>query len=181
MTRWVLAATAFVLAFGSNDANAARTLLADLVARPPAGSGEPAMSALALEACMRRAQELDRTGTTIDYEIAAARANVLKFGDGGIVIFLFLLIEREFRLEFFCQLFVARDLPLELNERGLIIAADHRQLRIELILQCLRPPRFRPAISKQSRANATSNSAAAASLIQINCSGRPCTIACVTI
>lgn len=54
---------------------------------------------------MRRAQELDRTGTTIDYEIAAARANVLKFGDGGIVIFLFLLIEREFRLEFFCQLF----------------------------------------------------------------------------
>ena len=71
MARWVLGATAFVLAFGSNDANAARTLLADLVARPPAGSGEPAMSALALEACMRRAQELDRTGTTIDYEIAA--------------------------------------------------------------------------------------------------------------
>ena len=61
------------------------------------------------------------------FEIAgtkAARANVLKFGDGGIVIFLFLLIEREFRLEFFCQLFVARDPPLELNERRLIIAAE---------------------------------------------------------
>ena len=71
MARWVLVATAFVLAFGFNDANAARTLLADLMARPPAGSGESAMSALALEACMRRAQELDRTGTAIDYEIAA--------------------------------------------------------------------------------------------------------------
>jgi hypothetical protein len=71
MTRWISVATAFVLAFGSNDADAARTLLADLVARPPAGSSEPAMSALALEACMARAQELDRTGTTIDYEIAA--------------------------------------------------------------------------------------------------------------
>jgi hypothetical protein len=64
-------ATAFVLAFGSNDANAARTLLTDLMARPPAESAEPAMSALALEACMRRAQELDRIGTAIDYEIAA--------------------------------------------------------------------------------------------------------------
>ena len=29
------------------------------------------MSALALEACMHRAQELDRTGTAIDYEVAA--------------------------------------------------------------------------------------------------------------
>jgi hypothetical protein len=71
MARWVLMATAFVLAFGSNDANAARTLLTDLMARPPAESAEPAMSALALEACMRRAQELDRIGTAIDYEIAA--------------------------------------------------------------------------------------------------------------
>jgi hypothetical protein len=71
MARWVLVATAFVLAFGSNHANAAKTLLTDLMARLPAGSGEPAMSALALEACMRRAQELDRTGTAIDYEIAA--------------------------------------------------------------------------------------------------------------
>lgn len=69
MARWVLVATALVLAFG--DANAAKTLLTDLMARPPAGSGESAMSALALQACMRRAQELDRTGTAIDYEIAA--------------------------------------------------------------------------------------------------------------
>jgi hypothetical protein len=49
-----------VLAFGFNDANAARTLITELMARPPAGSDAPAMSALALEACMRRAQELDR-------------------------------------------------------------------------------------------------------------------------
>jgi hypothetical protein len=70
MVRWILVATAFVLSFGFNDANAARTLVTDLMARPPAGSGAPAMSALALEACMRRAQELDRTGTAIDYEIA---------------------------------------------------------------------------------------------------------------
>ena len=71
MTRWVPIATAVVLAFVSNDANAAKTLLADLMARPPAGSREPAMSALALEACIQRAQELDRRGTAIDYEIAA--------------------------------------------------------------------------------------------------------------
>jgi hypothetical protein len=70
MVRWILVATAFVLAFGFNDANAARTLVTDLMARPPAGSGAPAMSALALEACMHRAQQLDRTGTAIDYEIA---------------------------------------------------------------------------------------------------------------
>jgi hypothetical protein len=64
-------ATAFAFAFGVIDANAARTLLTDLMARPSAGPDEPAMSALALEACMRRAQELDRTGIAIDYEIAA--------------------------------------------------------------------------------------------------------------
>jgi len=71
MNRSVLVATAFVFVFGSNEANAARTLLADLVARSPPGSGEPAMSALALEACVHRAQELDHTGAVIDYEIAA--------------------------------------------------------------------------------------------------------------
>ena len=64
-------ATAFAFAFGVIDANAARTLLTDLMARPSARPDEPAMSALALEACMRRAQELDRTGIAIDYEIAA--------------------------------------------------------------------------------------------------------------
>jgi hypothetical protein len=64
-------ALAFVLAFGATDTHAARTLLKDLMARPPAGPDEPVMSALALEACVRRAQELDRAGTAIDYEIAA--------------------------------------------------------------------------------------------------------------
>jgi hypothetical protein len=71
MVRPVLLAMMIALAFSATDANAARTLLTDLMARPPAESSEPAMSALALEACMRRAQELDRAGTAIDYEIAA--------------------------------------------------------------------------------------------------------------
>lgn len=71
MARPVLLAAAFAFAFGAIDANAARTLLKDFMARPPAGADEPAMSVLALEACLRRAQELDRTGTAIDYEIAA--------------------------------------------------------------------------------------------------------------
>ena len=71
MVRPVLLAAAFAFAFGAIDANAARTLLKDFMARPPAGADEPAMSVLALEACLRRAQELDRTGTAIDYEIAA--------------------------------------------------------------------------------------------------------------
>ena len=64
-------ATAVVLVFCAIDANAARTLLKDLMARAPAGADDPVMSELALEACVRRAQELDRTGTAIDYEIAA--------------------------------------------------------------------------------------------------------------
>lgn len=62
-------ATAVVLVFCAIDANAARTLLKDLMARAPAAID--VMSELALEACVRRAQELDRTGTAIDYEIAA--------------------------------------------------------------------------------------------------------------
>jgi hypothetical protein len=71
MARRILMATAVVLVFSAVDANAARTLLKDLMARAPAGADDPAMSELALEACVRRAQELDRTGTAIDYEIAA--------------------------------------------------------------------------------------------------------------
>jgi len=71
MARRVLIATAVVLVFCGFDANAARTLLKDLMARAPAVTDGPAMSELALEACVRRAQELDRTGTAIDYEIAA--------------------------------------------------------------------------------------------------------------
>lgn len=63
-----LIATAFA---HPDDANAARTLLADLMARPPAQAGTRSMSALALEACLRRAQELDREGIAIDYVIAA--------------------------------------------------------------------------------------------------------------
>ena len=53
------------------EATAARTLLTDLMARPPAQTGTRPMSALALEACLRRAQELDHEGIAIDYEIAA--------------------------------------------------------------------------------------------------------------
>jgi len=62
---------AFVLAFGGINANAAPTVLKDFMARPPAKTDEPVMSALALEACIHRAQELDRTGIAIDLEIAA--------------------------------------------------------------------------------------------------------------
>jgi hypothetical protein len=62
---------AFVLAFGAINANAAPTVLKDLVARPPAKTDEPVMSALALEACIHRAQELDRAGVAIDLEITA--------------------------------------------------------------------------------------------------------------
>lgn len=68
----VLIAALVAIVFGHlDDAIAARTLLADLMARPPAQVGAKPMSALALEACLRRAQELDRDGTAIDYEIAA--------------------------------------------------------------------------------------------------------------
>ena len=58
------------LALGAGEAEAARTLLADILARKPASAGEPAMSRLALEACLRRAQELDRTGIALDYRVA---------------------------------------------------------------------------------------------------------------
>jgi hypothetical protein len=68
----VLMAALIATAIGQpGEANAARTLLVDLMARPPAQAGTKPMSALALEACLRRAQELDRDGTAIDYEIAA--------------------------------------------------------------------------------------------------------------
>jgi hypothetical protein len=58
------------LVLGASEANAARPLLAELLARAPA-VGKPAMSPLALEACLRQARELNRTGTAIDNEIAA--------------------------------------------------------------------------------------------------------------
>ncbi|HZL41154.1 MAG TPA: hypothetical protein VFC45_12850 [Pseudolabrys sp.] len=58
------------LALSTGTADAARPLLSELLARPPA-AGQPAMSALALGACLRQALELDRTGVAINTEIAA--------------------------------------------------------------------------------------------------------------
>ena len=74
MTRSCLVATAALpalLVFGTSEADAARPLLAELLARAPVKAGEPAMSLLALEACLVKARELDKTGTAIDYRIAA--------------------------------------------------------------------------------------------------------------
>jgi hypothetical protein len=59
------------LILSASEANAARPLLAELLARAPAAAGQPAMSALALQTCLRLARELDRTGSAIDTEIAA--------------------------------------------------------------------------------------------------------------
>lgn len=64
-------AAAALLAAGAGGAEAARPLLAEMLARAPVAAGEPAMSALALEACLRQAHELERTGVAIDLEIAA--------------------------------------------------------------------------------------------------------------
>ena len=71
MARVFMAALIAIAIGPPGEANAARTLLADLMARPPAQTGTKPMSALALEACLRRAQELDRDGMAIDHEIAA--------------------------------------------------------------------------------------------------------------
>jgi hypothetical protein len=73
MTRSSLMAFAALTALllGASEAFAARPLLAELLARAPVAAGPPAMSALALEACLRQARELDRTGTEIDTKIAA--------------------------------------------------------------------------------------------------------------
>lgn len=65
-----LAPLVAALALAAGEAQAARTLVADLLARKPAAAGEPAMSRLALEACMRQAQELDRTGIALDDRVA---------------------------------------------------------------------------------------------------------------
>jgi hypothetical protein len=66
-----IAALPALLVFGAGEADAARQLLAELLARAPVKTGTPVMSALSLEACLRKARELDATGTAIDYEIAA--------------------------------------------------------------------------------------------------------------
>ena len=59
------------LVLTASEANAARPLLAELLARAPVEADKPAMSPLALQACLRLARELDRTGSAIDTEIAA--------------------------------------------------------------------------------------------------------------
>ena len=59
------------LFLSASEADAARPLLAELLARAPAAAGQPVMSPLALEACLHQARELDHTGTAIDTEIAA--------------------------------------------------------------------------------------------------------------
>ena len=59
------------LILSASEASAARPLLAELLARAPVDAGQPAMTSLALQVCLRLARELDRTGTAIDTEIAA--------------------------------------------------------------------------------------------------------------
>jgi hypothetical protein len=74
MTRSRLFAVAVLpalLVLPGAKAEAARVLVAELLSRPPVAAGQPAMSPLALEACLRQARALDRTGEAIDYEIAA--------------------------------------------------------------------------------------------------------------
>jgi hypothetical protein len=74
MTRsrlFAMAALPATLLFTAGETQAARALSSELLARAPVAAGKPAMSPLALEACLRQARELDRTGEAIDYEIAA--------------------------------------------------------------------------------------------------------------
>jgi hypothetical protein len=71
LNRLVFAALIATLLLCTGNAFAARTLVAELLARAPAADGQPVMSGLALEACLRRAGELDRTGITVDTEVAA--------------------------------------------------------------------------------------------------------------
>jgi hypothetical protein len=70
-TLFAVAALPAALLFGAGETQAARPLLAELLARAPVDAAKPAMSPLALEACLRLARELDRTGEAIDHEIAA--------------------------------------------------------------------------------------------------------------
>ena len=67
----MLAALPAALLCGSGKVHAAQPLLAELLARAPAAPGQPAMSALALEACLRNAGGLDKAGAAIVYESAA--------------------------------------------------------------------------------------------------------------
>ena len=47
------------LVLTASEADAARPLLAELLARAPVDAGQPVMSPLALEACLRQARELE--------------------------------------------------------------------------------------------------------------------------
>jgi hypothetical protein len=69
--RLALLTLTVALFLSASEADAARPLLAELLARAPAGAGQPVMSPLALEACLRTARKFDRTGSAIDDEIAA--------------------------------------------------------------------------------------------------------------
>ena len=65
-----LALTA-ALVFGAGDAHAARALLHELMVRVPAAeSAKPALPADKLEACMRTARDLDKTGVALDEQIS---------------------------------------------------------------------------------------------------------------
>jgi hypothetical protein len=69
--RLAIAILVATLNLGAGEAFAARALLAELLARAPAAAGQPVMSGLALEACLRQALDLDGAGETIDFEVAA--------------------------------------------------------------------------------------------------------------
>jgi hypothetical protein len=58
-------AITILLMLAAGEAMAERALLAGLLARSPAGPNDPAMSALALEACLKLATSLDRTGAKV--------------------------------------------------------------------------------------------------------------------
>lgn len=68
--RLAFAALIAALILSANEAYAARALLSELLARTPAAEGQPVMSSLALDACLRRADQLDVTGVTVDMEIS---------------------------------------------------------------------------------------------------------------
>ncbi len=68
--RLAFAALIAALYLSASEAYAARALLSELLARMPAAEGQPAMSSLALDACLRRADQLDVTGVTVDMEIS---------------------------------------------------------------------------------------------------------------
>jgi hypothetical protein len=68
--RLAFAALIAALILSASEAYAARALLSELLARTPAAEGQPVMSSLALDACLRRADQLDVTGVTVDMEIS---------------------------------------------------------------------------------------------------------------